>query len=391
MNRIIFTILLSTSILPAFVIGQNVKEYDIFGRMEGVPEGFKVCMEIFNIKSWDLTGDTAVVGKNGEFHLKGVIPSGGPRYYLMSIGSMIGDRWKAVRMMIGDNEKITITCKDVAKINHQYIDQFCSIQGSPANYSREILFPSYYLWYQTDSRLNNYLAKLQDSIGFDRSAVDAILEAKKQLNLAFYSNIFESDEPNRVPSMPWWAWFWSEYTHDSLIVSAYNCLTLEQKKTFYGKLTKEKTRFCEGQPFPDCSLPSPDGKMISLQKDIISKSKITLVHFWAYNSVSKKELQEELRSLYKHYHDRGFNIIGISSDHRESLYKQALVEEKYPWLNVSDLKGEDGVVNTLYHEYGVEANPNTTNVLIDENGKIIAWDVYGMVLQWNLWKYFDRK
>ncbi len=61
-----------------------------------------------------------------------------------------------------------------------------------------------------------------------------------------------------------------------------------------------------------------------------------------------------------------------------------------PWYQVSDLKGANSVVHQVYNEYGPfgpkTATPNLTNVLLDNTGKVIAYDKTGVELQWYLSK-----
>ncbi len=50
------------------------------------------------------------------------------------------------------------------------------------------------------------------------------------------------------------------------------------------------------------------------------------------------------------------------------------------------------VVDSVYHEFSAHPDKlrNVTNVLIDANGKIIAWDPTGLELQWYLDKYLIK-
>jgi hypothetical protein len=47
----------------------------------------------------------------------------------------------------------------------------------------------------------------------------------------------------------------------------------------------------------------------------------------------------------------------------------------------------------IYEKYGEGGHsiPNTTNVLVDNSGTIVAWDVYGPELQYYLEKYLVRQ
>jgi hypothetical protein len=56
-----------------------------------------------------------------------------------------------------------------------------------------------------------------------------------------------------------------------------------------------------------------------------------------------------------------------------------VIAEPKGWL-------EGSMINDVYNEGG-HSIPNTTNILLDDKGKIIAWDVNGPELEWYLRKY----
>jgi hypothetical protein len=65
-----------------------------------------------------------------------------------------------------------------------------------------------------------------------------------------------------------------------------------------------------------------------------------------------------------------------------------LKSEQHPWYDVINAGGK--LVEQLYNEYGGFRNERITNVLLDADGKIVAWDVKGPELQWYLWKIFGK-
>ncbi len=72
---------------------------------------------------------------------------------------------------------------------------------------------------------------------------------------------------------------------------------------------KERIALCVGQPFPYFILPSVDGKELQL-KNIVEKSKMTIIHFWASNSFERDIYQKELKALYKKYAKMDFKYCG---------------------------------------------------------------------------------
>jgi len=160
-------------------------------------------------------------------------------------------------------------------------------------------------------------------------------------------------------------------------------LNTEEKNYFYGKLLREDAELSIGQSLPNVILPNPEGKNIET-KSIISSSKTTLIIFWSHNSYRIDEIQEELKKYYNKYHSKGLNIIGLSADTSTQKWKAGIIANDLPWQQISDLKGKDGIIRKVYHEQG---DLVTSNVLVDKNNKIIAWNVYGAELQCYLDQY----
>ena len=365
--------------------------YEIHGHVEGLKEGEKVTLGLY-VEGKVFPGDSAYV-KNGEFHLKGAVVNG-PRYYNLKFEH---NPWKVVRLLIDNGEKLSIySSKDVDKIPRDFIDNNIRIEGSKATASMRRFYPVLELYQQTNKRLDSdhYLKKMQDSIGFDPALIEGVLAARDQMNQSLYfMHLHDPDttylSSAAIPYLVRMSGLNSDGKHPAILKDIYDNLNERTRNTFYGKELEEVVRLCVGQPFPPFNLPTPEGKYVSLT-DIIAKSKVTLVHFWATTSYQRGIFQDELRALYKKYHDKGLNIIGVSSDTTDYIWKGFVNAQQFPWYNVSDLKGAQGVVGKLYKEYGTPGLENTTNVLIDATGKIIAWDAYGVEVQYYLWKAFGE-
>ena len=71
-----------------------------------------------------------------------------------------------------------------------------------------------------------------------------------------------------------------------------------------------------------------------------------------------------MSELYKKYHNRGFEIYGISVDADKNDWKRAVFEDGIKWMQVNDA---DGKVAT---EWKLQYIPNT--YLLDKNGKVVA-------------------
>jgi peroxiredoxin len=280
---------------------------------------------------------------------------------------------------------------NLADFHHTYIDDYVTVYGAPYHASLRNMIASWFFYDRTIINLKKRAQKTVDSVGFDGPRLNGIFEALDVVNKSFVMEVF-TPNPNQTDSeivfaYPMFAYpVYQRSGHAAFLADAYNELNPEMKKSFVGKEMKELTRLCVGQPFPDFKLPTPEGGELALN-EVVAKSKITIVHFWAANSSNRRKMEDELRLMYKKYHDKGLNVIGFCSDKYADEWRDNVKTEQFPWYNVSDLKGKDGMVENVYHEFGNSRIHNTTNVLIDLHGKILAWDVEGAELQWYLWKY----
>ena len=390
MRHSIVLSLLFVHLLPFSIHAQQAGGYEITGHIQGLQEGEKVSMQLNYGSGWKdfITRDSAYV-KDGVFHLKGFVPDG-PRLYYMTF-DRCGKYYRC--LLIDNNEKITIrSLCSLDTLTHGIVNDWLIVEGSQSNATQIKFDYPYVQYYQSIYGLNAYLEKIKDSIGFNGTLIDGVQASKECIDNAFYWNFWRN--PNSLiwykPALLRYA---NEYFEDSrhsfYLKAIYEGLDERGKNSFFGKQLRELTPLCVGQLLPEFTLPTSNGKLFSL-KEMVSKSRVTIIHFWATKSVNRNEYDAELRVMYRKYHDKGLNIIGVSTDSYMDQFKETVQTEQYPWQNVVDLKGKM-IVDTTYHELGAVDHQNTTNVLLDDHGKIIAWDTTGILLQWYLWKYLENR
>jgi alkyl hydroperoxide reductase subunit AhpC len=81
-------------------------------------------------------------------------------------------------------------------------------------------------------------------------------------------------------------------------------------------------------------------------------------------------------AAYKKFHDKGFDVFGVSFDKDHGKWVEAIDADGLTWTQVSDLKYWKSAAGKLY---GIQSIPQ--NILLDPNGIIIAKNLRGEELQ----------
>ncbi len=97
------------------------------------------------------------------------------------------------------------------------------------------------------------------------------------------------------------------------------------------------------------------------------KGKVLLIDFWASWCEPCRAASPNLKTQYALYKSKGLEIVSVSIDNKRNSWLNAIKEDNLPWLQVSDLKGQENDVARLY---GIKGVPSF--FLIDRDGKIIA-------------------
>lgn len=104
------------------------------------------------------------------------------------------------------------------------------------------------------------------------------------------------------------------------------------------------------------------------------KGRYVLLDFWGSWCHPCRASHPHLKELYSKFKDKGFEIIGIASEHaktaeeRHKLWTTAITEDGLTWLQV--LNNENVEQFDAVKEYGVTAFP--TKILLDRDGNIIG-------------------
>lgn len=163
----------------------------------------------------------------------------------------------------------------------------------------------------------------------------------------------------------------------------YGMLTDQAKKSPYGMALGRSVRINSKTSIgkrPDFIQPDTAGKLFKLSS---LKGKVVLVDFWASWCGPCRKENPNLVKAYAAYHNKGFEIVGVSLDDKKQNWLKAIAADKLTWIHVSDLKGWK---NELAIAYGIKSVP--TSFLMDASGKIIAKDLRGEALENKLKELF---
>lgn len=126
-----------------------------------------------------------------------------------------------------------------------------------------------------------------------------------------------------------------------------------------------------GKQFVDFELADPEGKMHKLS-EYAGKGNYVLVDFWASWCGPCRGEMPNFVKLYAEYHQKGFEIVGVSLDKDKDAWVNGIAKLGITWPQISDIKYWDCVPAKTY---GVNSIPAT--VLIGPDGKIIARNLRG--------------
>lgn len=341
-------------------------EFLIKGKIDGVVDGKKVYVEV-PTETGSTFKDTGVVNK-GNFELKGTIEG-------MELAFIRVEEQEFNLPIILENGEIT------AIINKDTI-QKSSVTGTKNN----DLFQKF----NDDSKvISEKVAQFQKDNGpkmlnaqknKDTVTINALRKEyesyQEEMNL--HSKKFIKEHPEAYLSVLLLENFlMRNYLQTSEITELYDKLADDVKKTKSGERIKTSLNAIKtiviGKPAPDFSGPTPDGTTVSLKASL---GKVTIIDFWASWCGPCRAENPNVVALYKEFHAKGLNIIGVSLDKDAAKWKEAIAKDGLIWTQISNLKYWD---EPIAKQYNVESIPAT--FILDAKGTIVAKDLRGAALK----------
>ena len=125
-----------------------------------------------------------------------------------------------------------------------------------------------------------------------------------------------------------------------------------------------------GKKAPDFTMNDINGNPVSLSSKI--GSKLLLLDFWAAWCGPCRQENPNIVRVYKEFHKKGFDILGVSLDQSKDDWIKAIADDKLTWTQVSDLQYFSNAAAKLYVVNSIPAN-----FLLDSAGTIIARNLRG--------------
>ncbi len=359
-------------IIVILACGQNSGGYAINGEIGGeIENGTKVFLRKVGENNMPVDVDTTTL-ENGKFLFTGkAVKSPEMRYIFI-------DKLPGYAAIILENGDIEIKAeKDSLGM--------AKLKGAPQNDK----FASYL---EKSQEINLRGISIQEdlqqaTLTQNEAAVTSLTDEMKELQEE-YKNLdldFIKKNPDALISV---------LLIDRALVS--RSLTADEVQTLYDALTpeiKESTAAAHlveqinaattredsekntsiGSKAPNFSAPTPTGEQLAL-KDVMGK--VTLVDFWAAWCKPCRAENPNVVNAYKKYHDKGFNIIGVSLDRNADDWKKAIADDGLVWNQVSHVAYFDDPIARIY---GVEAIPAA--FLLDADGIIVAKNLRGAQLE----------
>lgn len=125
-----------------------------------------------------------------------------------------------------------------------------------------------------------------------------------------------------------------------------------------------------GQLLPDLTLPDLVSGTPRALSSFAGPGRCVLVCFWAGWCGDCTGFMTRVRRLYRTYHRRGLEVVGVSLDTDADVWRRAVRSLRLPWPQLCDMRGWQ---SRAVARYGLNRIPD--NLLLGSDGRIVANDI----------------
>lgn len=345
--------------------------YEIHGTVEGFNDS--IC-EIFQYEHESIFFKDSVVIKDGKFKFTGTMDR--PRGTTLRIKGMSGKM-----LFLLENTQTTVA------INDDGLKKAIIIGGEAQRMSN--------LHKLKQLPIRNKIENLENIIMTGRKTGNLTDQEKDTLysrmgalneELHEITHTFIRDFPNSLESAR--ALNESRFRLDKeLFTELFALMNDKTQASIYGKAIDRYLKLNVnpqiGDKYVDFELNNVKGQKTKFSE---LREEYTLIEFWASWCGPCRASNPALKKVYEKFHEKGFNIVGVSRDRTQEKWLKAIKEDSLPWDHVLNEKGIWGDVATIYNIKGIP-----DNILIDDKGIIIGRDLLVDDLETKLEMEFNER
>jgi thiol-disulfide isomerase/thioredoxin len=231
-------------------------------------------------------------------------------------------------------------------------------EAADADEARSALVEAYLFLGQADKLQPLLMARYE---GFDKSEAGDLGELMMEVVQPLFMSLAESGDKDGARG------FLDKVSEDMAAHPA-----AAQIGQFFGQLASELDKPGVGDVM-EIAFTATDGREIDLAA---MEGKVVLVDFWATWCGPCIAEMPNLLAAYEKFHDKGFEILGISLDQDGDALAEYVKENGLKWPQYFDGKGWENEFST---QFGITSIPAT--YLIGKEGKVVAMDLRGAALE----------
>jgi len=348
----------------------------IQGKVENGPEGEKIFLQIMNVNTLKTT-DSCKISRSGRYTFSLAPRNKDPQFY-----QLLFPNGKVITLLAAPGEKIHLQC--------EYDNFGYRVTGSKGSQlTRDLVITMNNTKKKLDSLVTVYkklpLGKEQDEERLKlQNEYAALINAQHKYNIGFILAHYKSmasimalyqkyDDSTwvfnsakdlqffKIVSDTLFSLYPSSMQVKALRADLARQLNIRQSMYLQALAARSTVKF------PDLTL--PDIKMDSVRLSSL-QGKVILLSFSLSSLVPCKVENREYTELYKRFGNKKFEIYQIFLDDSFKSWRNAMIEEGYPWISVWDGPYQNSKSARIYNIQELPAN-----YLISKQGDIVGSNI----------------